>query len=161
MKHYKIIAQHVKPGVLFEDEYQNLISSTVVPYFNARSLLAKNPKQIINFEFSEDKTTLTIELESQEVLPMPSKALRLFSTYLVSETFVGDGNYLAGKQLFKMASEEYEEDSPETLVKNNDKGIASVNTNCLEMMEKAVARTAELLRKGDLDTVLKYIGEGR
>lgn len=37
--------------------------------------------------------------------------------------------------------------------------VNTVNVDCLEVMEKVVAKTAELLRKGDFDTVRKYIEE--
>lgn len=163
MYKYVILAQHVKPGVEFDEPYQKLLKEKVIPYFNSRSLMAKNPKEITSYSFSEDKLTLKILLESQEELPMPSKALRILSTYLVNETMIGEGNYLAGKALFKMSSEEYKEESlnkpADKALDSSNNGMSAANIDCLELVEKVVARTAELLRKGDLETVSKYIEE--
>ena len=77
-----------------------------ISYYNTKSLIAKNPKQISDYRYAEDSETLEILLQSEEKLPMPSKALRLLSTYLVQKTCIGENGYLAGKQLFKMTAVE-------------------------------------------------------
>lgn len=56
---------------------------------------------------SADTNILSMHsMNSEEKLPMPSKALRLLSTYLVQKTCIGENGYLAGKQLFKMTAVE-------------------------------------------------------
>ncbi len=100
---YRITVQFANPRVTFDEPAAKEAIEDAVQYYNTRSLLARNKKQILDHQFSEDDTTLTIVLESSEELPMASKALKLLSTYLVQETILK--NYLTGKQLFRMASE--------------------------------------------------------
>ena len=97
---YIISAQFVKPNKKFEEEIKKHIKNAVENY-NSKSLMAKNPKQIVDYSYSMDDCTLIIELESEAELPMPTKALRIFSTYLVD--FLNE-DYFAGKQLFKMTA---------------------------------------------------------
>lgn len=102
---YKILSQFVKPEAKFDSDAKEAIEKAI-SYYNTKSLIAKNPKQISDYSFSEDKETLEIILDSEEKLPMPSKALRMLSTYLVQKTCIGENGYLAGKQLFKMTAVE-------------------------------------------------------
>lgn len=98
---YTISAQFVNTGAKFDDEAREAVKEAIRNY-NTKSLIAKNPKQIVDYSFSEDEMTLVIELESDAELPMPTKALRLLSSYLVGETSMD--KYLSGKQLFKMTT---------------------------------------------------------
>lgn len=98
---YIISAQFVNTGAKFDEEAKEAVKEAIINY-NTKSLIAKNPKQIIDHSFSNDDMTLVIELESEADLPMPTKALRLLSSYLVQETCL-DKN-LSGKQLFKMTT---------------------------------------------------------
>ena len=107
---YKILTQFVKKNVKFDEPVKEAVKEGV-EHYNLRSLIARNPKKILEYKFLDNDMTLEIILESEEKLPMPTKALRLLSTYLVKETCVGKGNYLAGKQLFKMNSSEVKDDS--------------------------------------------------
>lgn len=78
-----------------------------IAHYNSRSLIAKNPKQIVEKRLL-DPHTLQILLQSEAGLPHPSKALRLFSGYLVDPNTEGHLNrYISGKQLFKMQAEEF------------------------------------------------------
>lgn len=74
-----------------------------ISFFNARSLIARNPKQIIRHSVSTDGSTLAIVLESSVELPVPAKSLRVLTTYLISKDTPNDlSAYITGKQLFKM-----------------------------------------------------------
>ena len=101
MNTYMISAQFVNTRAKFDDEAKEAVREAVSNY-NSKSLIAKNHKRIVDFRFSEDEMTLTVNLESEAKLPMPTKALRLLSSYLVEETCLN--KYLSGKQLFKMTT---------------------------------------------------------
>ena len=98
---YKMNAQFVNGTSLFDDSIREEVKKAIENY-NSKSLIAKNPKQIVDYSYSNDGVTMIIELESEAELPMPTKALRILSTYL-SECL--DKSYLSpnGKQLFKMS----------------------------------------------------------
>lgn len=100
MRKYSISAQFVNTNARFDKVAKTAIEEAVSNY-NTKSLIAKNPKQIVDYCFSEDEMTLEIELESEADLPMPTKALRLLSSYFVETT---SDKYLSGKQLFKMTT---------------------------------------------------------
>ena len=101
MYSYKMNAQFVNGTSLFDENVKKEVKNAIENY-NSKSLIAKNPKQIVDYSYSNDGVTLFIELESEAELPMPTKALRILSTYL-SERL--DKSYLSpnGKQLFKMS----------------------------------------------------------
>ena len=101
MYNYKMNAQFVNGTSLFDENVKKEVKNASENY-NSKSLIAKNPKQIVDYSYSNDGVTLLIELESEAELPMPTKALRILSTYL-SERL--DKSYLSpnGKQLFKMS----------------------------------------------------------
>ncbi|MBU3228781.1 hypothetical protein [Clostridium algidicarnis] len=96
-------------GAKFDEKAKEAVKEAISNY-NTKSLIAKNPKQIVDYSFSADEMTLVIELESEADLPMPTKALRLLSSYLVEETCLDKS--LSGKQLFKMIAARAEENIP-------------------------------------------------
>jgi hypothetical protein len=122
MHKYAIQAQFVN-GKSFFDEIAKVEVEKAIQNYNAKSLLAKNPKQIVDYRFSNDGMTLLIELESQAELPMPTKALKMISTYL-SKCL--DKSYLSpnGKQLFKMSVEDDQDDCQDQI--NNIEDVLSV-----------------------------------
>lgn len=152
---YKILSQFVKTDARFDANVQEAVKAGIVNY-NSRSLIAKNPKKITDYSFTDDELTLEIILESDEALPMPSKALRLLSTYLVNETSIGEGDYLAGKQLFKMTSSEVESD---TIVNSNDETKVEADIDRMARLAKYM----ELLQKAgasmrpELDSINEQI----
>lgn len=121
---YIISAQFVNTAAKFDAEAKEAVKEAISNY-NTKSLIAKNKKQIIDYNFSTDEMTLVIELESEADLPMPTKALRLLSTYLVQETCLD--KYLSGKQLFKMttgsASTVVEENVPSMITSLEDMNL--------------------------------------
>ena len=81
------------------------IIDSAVEYYNTKSLIAKNPKRIVEKKLL-DSRTLQVLLQSEAELPYPGKALRLFSGYLVDPSTEGHLNqYISGKQLFKMQAD--------------------------------------------------------
>ena len=114
MYSYKMNAQFVNGTSLFDESVRDKVKKAIENY-NSKSLIAKNPKQIVDYSYSNDGVTLIIELESEAELPMPTKALRILSTYL-SECL--DKSYLSpnGKQLFKMSVVFDEDDRKDRIV---------------------------------------------
>lgn len=102
MRKYKINIQFADPNAPdFEDKIMPVFDNAINNY-NTKSLIAKNPKKITK-KVIVDPRTLQLTLESDSELPFPSKALRLFSAYLVDTAL---SEYVYGRQLFKMSSEE-------------------------------------------------------
>ena len=151
MKHrYLVIIQFAKAGVKFDEQVQRAIDESVANY-NARSLFDRNPKQILEYEFSKNLSTMKVILQSDERLPVPARALRLFSVYLLNETFVGNGGYLAGKQLFKMSSTEINEDIKGESVEVEISGV--------DLLRKVNDKAAQLIIKGDLEKIFNFLEE--
>lgn len=150
---YKVLSQFLKTGAKFDANAKKAVKSGV-DHYNSRSLIAKNPKQILDYSFSPDGTTLELILESEEKLPMPSKALRLFSTYLVQETCIGSEDYLVGKQLFKMTASDYEEPAfaIEADPVNNEMARMERFARYMTLLQKA-----DSSMKADLDKIDKEI----
>ena len=151
MKHrYLVIIQFAKAGVKFDEQVQRAIDESVANY-NARSLFARNPKQILEYEFSKNLSTMKVILQSDERLPVPARALRLFSVYHLNETFVGNGGYLTGKQLIKMSSTEINEDIKGETVEVEISGV--------DLLRKVNDKAAQLIIKGDLEKIFNFLEE--
>lgn len=102
MKKYLIKAQFADPSGPEFPKINEAIERAI-KFYNQHSLIASNPKKIVEYRIF-DARTLELVLESQTELRIPGKALQTFSRYLISE---GSFNqYIYGKQLFKMSSEE-------------------------------------------------------
>lgn len=114
MYSYKMNAQFVNGTSLFDESVKEEVKKAIENY-NSKSLIAKNPKKIVDYSYSDDRVTLLIELESEAELPMPTKALRILSTYLAECL---DKSYLSpnGKQLFKMSVVNDQDDSREPII---------------------------------------------
>lgn len=147
MKKYKISIQFADPHAPdFDDSIMPVFDNAIINY-NTKSLIAKNPKRITE-KVVVDPRTMQLTLESDSELPFPSKALRLFSAYLVNPDTEGALNeYIYGKQLFKMSSKEIEEtEKPIVNEANND------DINALRV--KAIS----LLIEASDNTVMKVLG---
>ena len=96
---YSIAVQFVDGGT-FDERSKDAIQQSV-QHYNVKGLTARNPKSIKSFAYSDHDMTLTLVLTSETALPMPTKALRLLSSYLIDEAGLGDRLY--GKHLFRMA----------------------------------------------------------
>lgn len=106
-KMYTVKIQFAAPNApAFSEPQIYDVIQRAIAYYNRKSLIATNPKSIINSNIL-DPHTLELVLESDTALPYPSKALQVFSRYLVNPNNEGALNqYIYGKQLFKMVSEE-------------------------------------------------------
>lgn len=103
MFYYSIIIQFAKADAPKFTEITELINDAIEVY-NAKSLMAANPKQIVEKKL-RDNMTLEVILESTQELQesMASKALRVFSSYLINEGVKNNlSSYITGKRLFKM-----------------------------------------------------------
>ena len=144
MRKYKINIQFADPNAPdFDDDIMPVFDDAISNY-NTKSLIAKNPKKIIE-KVVVDPRTLQLMLESDSELPFPSKALRLFSAYLVDPKTEGALNdYIYGKQLFKMSSEEISEESETKPV-----AVASEGINAMRIKAVSLILTAseDTLRK--------------
>ena len=110
-KYYKINMQFADPNAPDFDDATMTVIDRAVSYYNERSLMARNPKQITKTAVA-DKRTLEIILESDSELPYPGKALRIFSLFLIDPEIDGAfSQFVYGKNLLKMTSEEIVEEA--------------------------------------------------
>ena len=144
MRKYKISIQFADPSAPdFDDSIMPVFESAIRNY-NTKSLIAKNPKKIMEKSIV-DPRTLQLTLESDSELPFPSKALRLFSAYLV-EPF---SQYIYGKQLFKMQSIE---------ISNGDaQDIKNLTLDSLKLQAISMIITAS---EESLNNVIRNLKEG-
>lgn len=109
--YYKIAIQFAVANAPAFDQIMPVLKQSK-DHYNSRSLIAKNPKKIIDMTCSDDAKTLWVVLQSEAELPYPGKALRLFSGYLVDPNIEGNlSAYISGRQLFKMSASSYETES--------------------------------------------------
>jgi hypothetical protein len=144
MYNYKMNAQFVNGTSLFDENAKAEVKKAIENY-NSKSLIAKNPKQIVDYSYSNDGVTLQIELESEAELPMPTKSLRILSTYL-SECL--DKSYLSpnGKQLFKMSVVNDQGDNKERISNIDD--VLSVEEFKKLSVEDKLVEIYKLLLQG-------------
>ncbi|MEK4105557.1 hypothetical protein NST28_15865 [Paenibacillus sp. FSL R10-2791] len=117
MYYYSITIQFAKADAPKFTDILELIDNAVEVY-NVKSLMAANPKQIVEKKLRDDMT-LEVILESTQKLQesMASKALRVFSSYLIDdETENNLSSFITGKRLFKMMPSKLE-----GYVPNNEK----------------------------------------
>lgn len=146
MRKYKISIQFADPSAPdFDDSIMPVFESAIRNY-NTKSLIAKNPKKITEKSIV-DPRTLQLTLESDSELPFPSKALRLFSAYLV-EPF---SQYIYGKQLFKMQSIEISNGDSQD-IKNLNWTLDSLKLQAISMIITASEES--------LNNVIRNLKEG-
>ena len=105
MFRYSILIQFARADAPPIAQHMAVIHQAV-EYYNQRSRMALNPKEIVSCEL-KDAGTLEVILESTNQLQeaTASKALRLFSQYLVSDTTPDNlGRFVSNRRLFKMSS---------------------------------------------------------
>ena len=146
MRKYKISIQFADPSAPdFDDSIMPVFESAIRNY-NTKSLIAKNTKKITEKSIV-DPRTLQLTLESDSELPFPSKALRLFSAYLV-EPF---SQYIYGKQLFKMQSIEISNGDAQD-IKNLNWTLDSLKLQAISMIITASEES--------LNNVIRNLKEG-
>ncbi len=143
-KHYTISMQFADPNAPdFNDEIMPVIDDAIRNY-NIKSRIAKNPKKITKKKVV-DPRTLQLTLESDIELPFPGKGLHLLSAYLVNPKTNGSlKDYIYGKQLFKMSSEEITVDSRPKQELNVSEGL---NTMRIKAISHILLASEDTLRK--------------
>lgn len=106
---YEAIAQFAKadPPSFYTKGYEAYLQEAV-KYFNIRSRVATNPKEITELKVEDDRT-IRIVLKSQDRLNVTqvSRSLRVFSMYLINETHeLNFSDLVSGKRLFRMTATE-------------------------------------------------------
>lgn len=122
---YSIAIQFAKPSDT-PDFYsiENLIQDAL-GYYNRKSLMAANPKEVIGYTII-DAHTLNLILKSENKLTeaYASKALRLFTIYLLNH---GLSDYLYNQRLFKTSCELLNESpSPSPEEESSKKEVLSI-----------------------------------
>lgn len=126
MWQYKAVAQFAKADApsFYTKGYETYLKEAV-KYFNIRSRVATNPKEITELKVEDDRT-ISIVFKSQDRLNISqiSRSLRVFSMYLIDETHeINFANLVSGKRLFRMTATEIsgENNSEEREVVNCEK----------------------------------------
>lgn len=106
---YSVIAQFAKAGApsFYTEGFEKYLSEAK-DYFNTRSRLATNPKEIISL-ITVDEKTIRIIFRSHNKLKLEqvSRSLRVFSMYLIDETHpLNFSSLVSGKRLFRMKASE-------------------------------------------------------
>lgn len=146
---YRISIQFADPAAPDFDESIMSVLERAVTHYNIKSRIAKNPKQIIKKQLI-DSRTFELILQSESKLPLPSKALRLFSAYLVDPSTDGALNqYIYGKQLFKMSSEQISEESENKVESNTEINALRIRAIglLLNAPEDAVSKVLDILKE--------------
>lgn len=117
MKFYEVVAQFAKAGApsFYTKGYESYLQEAK-DYFNIKSRVATNPKEITELSIV-DKDTIRLIFRSQDTLNLnqASRSLRLFSMYLISEEHPLNFSHLVtGKRLFRMQVTEIISDDEES-----------------------------------------------
>lgn len=120
-----------------------------VEYYNSKSLVARNPKQIKSWKILEDGRSLEVVLRSNAELPFPGKALRLLSEYLIHPDTGGLGHLIVGRQLFRMATQPVVDEKPVSKEREAIRSLLRLLDAQLEAANVTVAEISSLLERGE------------
>lgn len=126
MHYYEIDIQFVKANTpsMFDSKIKFAMETAVEDY-NIKSMLATNPKKILE-NWPSDQLTYKLFLRSRKELDNPTKALKIFSSFLKSEYL---GQYEVGNRLFKMSAQEiFDYNDPEKASTPSDTPLQTVHT---------------------------------
>lgn len=106
---YKAIVQFAKANApsFYTKGYEEYLKEAA-DYFNTRSRVATNPKEITKLKV-EDERTISIVFKSRDRLNISqvSRSLRVFSMYLIDERHeLNFSDLVSGKRLFRMTATE-------------------------------------------------------
>lgn len=131
MKKYSIRIQFANPNAPDFLKIHKVIKNAI-DFYNQKSLIASNPKSIIDHHIL-DPCTLELVLESEAELPYPGKALQTFSRYLVDPDTDGSlYRFIYSKQLFKMSCEEISEQKTANSDANEE--LASMRVRAISLI---------------------------
>ena len=174
---YEVIAQFAKAGApsFYTPGYEGYLSEAK-DYFNIRSRVATNPKEITELGIIDDKT-IRIIFRSHDKLRLGqiSRSLRVFSMYLIDETHpLNFSSLISGKRLFRMHASEFASDEAEEVrLQNGNGGMdgdmePDVEMNKLYLIEKMCLLLREMDRSSEnieavreIDTILESFLERR
>ncbi|SYZ77877.1 hypothetical protein [Trichococcus shcherbakoviae] len=155
MFYYTITIQFAKADAPKFSEINELINNAIDVY-NSRSLMAANPKQIVDKKI-RDNLTLEVILESTQELKesMASKALRVFSAYLIDENINNNlSSYITGKRLFKMISTRLERE--DFLASQSEGNTFERRTICVDQLNEQLINFSN---SGSIEQKLNLIYE--
>lgn len=142
-------------------------------YFNMKSRVATNPKEITELTVIDDRT-IRIIFRSQEVLNISqiSRSLRVFSMYLIDETHpLNFSGLVSGKRLFRMTASEFANDSEDnTDLSEHDEVIEypltsgndlSILKKIIDLMESSIHDNEAKQTVGKLEHIVNDFYENR
>ena len=103
---YEVIAQFAKADApSFKTPGYEEYLSEARDYFNIKSRVATNPKEITELHVIDEKTVrIILRSHDQLKISQVSRSLRVFSMYLIDESHpLNFSELVSGKRLFKMA----------------------------------------------------------
>lgn len=109
MFYYEVIAQFAKADApSFETEGYEALLLDAKDYFNVKSRVASNPKEITELQIVDDETIRIVFCSNESInIAQASRSLRVFIMYLLDETHpVNFSDLVCGKRLFRMLATE-------------------------------------------------------
>nr|DAL68049.1 MAG TPA: hypothetical protein [Caudoviricetes sp.] len=107
---YEVIAQFAKADApSFKTPGYEEYLSEARDYFNIKSRVATNPKEITELHVIDEKTVrIILRSHDQLKISQVSRSLRVFSMYLIDESHpLNFSELVSGKRLFKMSASEF------------------------------------------------------
>lgn len=161
MKFYEVIAQFAKAGApsFRTSGYEGYLMEAR-DYFNIKSRVATNPKEITDLNIIDDETIRIIFRSQAELnIPQVSRSLRLFSMYLIDEEHpLNFSELVTGKRLFRMQAAELGSETDELLESSDE----MTDDELYLRITKLLYKESESIEKRETINLLKSImgGEG-
>ena len=126
--------------------YADLMKKEAVDYFNEKAARVRKQKKIVDVELGDD-ATFKVLLESDESLVAPAKAMRAYSSYLLSH---GMGELAENNALFRSTgvTESVKEIDDEQLIHILVKSIYRKNNRDKEFIAKVKKLAEDMKMKG-------------
>lgn len=160
---YEVIAQFAKADApSFKTPGYEAYLSEARDYFNMKSRVATNPKEITELNVIDEKT-IRIILRSQDQLQVSqvSRSLRVFSMYLIDESHpLNFGELVSGKRLFRMSASEFVSSTNTDLasdeIEKNEDDLKILKSIILLLDDAKVNNKAQEVKCEILSVLAKY-----
>lgn len=153
--YYEIKIQFVDPNADFSDPSTMEAIASAVTYYNQKSMIATNPKNIESFKL-HDNSTLILILQSKTELPYPGKALQTFSRFLIDpENEFSMQRFIRGNSIFKMSSKLIDTQAPHQSPNFADDSMATLKLKAI-----SVILTISSEKQQQLEEVVKLLEGG-